>query len=233
MTQQRNSADQWRVEFDAEVEFSNGGALQVQGFRLDIPGTDIDDDELGELLVGHLGLLMVGQTVIKNRSLIREPHKGSRGVAVAAGTRTVVDLTGPDTLLYLPDGERLSPLAGLVDLPGVLIRLTGSTLATVDRPALAPYRVGGHAVVLHTGGGARLTAGAATWLAEQGVALVAADGTTLADVTGLLAGRGVPTVTAVAGLDDLPPTGFRLHAVPTGDRPTDRPVRIYGVRDGG
>ena len=30
-----------RVEFDFEVTFTNGGGIQGQGFRLDIPGDDV------------------------------------------------------------------------------------------------------------------------------------------------------------------------------------------------
>jgi len=72
--------DEWRVQFDADVTFRNGGGLQSQGFRLDIPGADIDDDALRELFVRHLGLLMVDQVHITNKVSLREPHKGSRGV---------------------------------------------------------------------------------------------------------------------------------------------------------
>lgn len=70
---------QWRVHFDAEITFSNGGGLQTQGFRLDIDGTDIADDVLAEYLVRHLGLLMVDQVLISNKVLLTEAHKGSRG----------------------------------------------------------------------------------------------------------------------------------------------------------
>jgi kynurenine formamidase len=73
--------DEWRVQFDADVTFRNGGGLQAQSFRLDIPGADIDDDALGELFVRHLGLLMVEQVRITNKVLVPEAHKGSRGVA--------------------------------------------------------------------------------------------------------------------------------------------------------
>ncbi|WP_257459689.1 cyclase family protein [Archangium lipolyticum] len=72
---------QWRVQFDAKVEFQNGGWLEVEGFRLDIPGTEIDDDALAVALVRHLGLLMVGEVRIRHKALIREPHKGSRGMS--------------------------------------------------------------------------------------------------------------------------------------------------------
>ncbi|WP_198406873.1 hypothetical protein [Nocardia terpenica] len=84
---------EWRVEFDAEVTFSNGGSLRVEGFRLDIPGEDISDAALGELFVRHLGLLMVGAVAIGGKRLIRESHKGSRGVdAIGPVSRKVVEL---------------------------------------------------------------------------------------------------------------------------------------------
>lgn len=83
-----------RVEFDAEVAFSNGGSLRTEGFRLDIPGSDISDAALGELFVRHLGLLMVGAVTVRNKRLLQEPHKGSRGVpAGEAGPRRLVELS--------------------------------------------------------------------------------------------------------------------------------------------
>ena len=83
--------DEWRALFDADMTFTNGGGLQVQGFRLDIPGQDVDDAELGALLVRHLGLLIVGEVRISNKELIREAHKGSRdvGAATLSGRRLV------------------------------------------------------------------------------------------------------------------------------------------------
>jgi kynurenine formamidase len=87
-------AAEWRVEFDAEVKFSNGGSLRVEDFRLDIPGEDITDEALGELLVRHLGLLMVGAVRIGDKRLVQEPHKGSRGVAtLGPETRRLVELS--------------------------------------------------------------------------------------------------------------------------------------------
>ena len=84
----------WRVEFDAEVAFSNGGSLRTEGFRLDIPGSDISDTALGELFVRHLGLLMVGTVTVSNKRLLQEPHKGSRGVAAAgSASRQLVELS--------------------------------------------------------------------------------------------------------------------------------------------
>ncbi len=64
-----------RVVFDFEIEFSNGGGLQGQDFRLDIEGDDIDDAALADYLVRDLRLLMVAQVRILRRRIIVEPHK--------------------------------------------------------------------------------------------------------------------------------------------------------------
>lgn len=88
-------SEAWRAQFDAEVTFRNGGRLAVEDFRLDIPGDDIADADLGALLVRHLGLLMVGDVRISEKRLLREPHKGSRGVATPPGARRLVELSHP------------------------------------------------------------------------------------------------------------------------------------------
>jgi len=91
-------SDEYRVHFDAEATFANGGGLQAQGFRLDIPGEDITDDELSALFVRHLGLLMVDGVRISGKSVVREPHKGSRGASEAhggGGVATLVELSHP------------------------------------------------------------------------------------------------------------------------------------------
>lgn len=64
-----------RVCFDFEVDFTNGGGIQGQGFRLDIPGDDIADDELASYIVRDMRLLMVGEVRILNKSIIEEAHK--------------------------------------------------------------------------------------------------------------------------------------------------------------
>lgn len=70
---------QYRADIDASVQFLNGGGLQIQGFRLDVPGPDTSVDEVGALLVASLGLLMAGEVEITRMELIAEPHKGTRG----------------------------------------------------------------------------------------------------------------------------------------------------------
>src|SRR6185312_6452285 len=64
-----------RVQFDFDIEFSNGGGLSGRDFRLDIPGDDIADAELADYLVADLRLLMVGGVRIGNKRIIIEAHK--------------------------------------------------------------------------------------------------------------------------------------------------------------
>jgi arylformamidase len=88
-----------RVAFDFDIEFTNGGRLQGQDFRLDVPAEDVTDTWIGDALVRDLQLLMVGDVRIRNRRTIEEPHK--RGIEpmpsgdAAPGARRLVDLSHP------------------------------------------------------------------------------------------------------------------------------------------
>lgn len=64
-----------RVQFDFQVEFSNGGGVQGQGFRLDIDRDDISDDDLTRYIIQDLRLLMVKEVRILNKIIIHERHK--------------------------------------------------------------------------------------------------------------------------------------------------------------
>ncbi|HYF63924.1 MAG TPA: hypothetical protein VD886_13975 [Herpetosiphonaceae bacterium] len=64
-----------RVRFDFAIDFTNGGGLQGQDFRLDIAGDDISDDELASYIIRDLRLLMVGEVSILNKAILTEPHK--------------------------------------------------------------------------------------------------------------------------------------------------------------
>ncbi|UOE44002.1 cyclase family protein [Agromyces larvae] len=93
---------EYRAVFDADVAFLNGGGLRAEGFRLDLPAPDLDADEIGRLLVQHLGLAMVGRVDLANLEVVEEAHKGSRGIAPtsehrtdAASARRLVDLSHP------------------------------------------------------------------------------------------------------------------------------------------
>jgi kynurenine formamidase len=97
---------QYRAVFDAQITFRNEGGLQVQGFRLDLPSSTITDDDLGQLLIRHLGLLLVDDVRVHGVRIIEEPHKGSRGTAAAPTRQRLIDLTHPIT-------------AGMVTYPGL------------------------------------------------------------------------------------------------------------------
>ncbi len=86
--------DDKRVVFDFEVDFSNGGGIQGQDFRLDIAGDNIADTELAAFIVADMRLLMVAEVRILNKRIIAEPHKRAAPVpAASAATATLIDLS--------------------------------------------------------------------------------------------------------------------------------------------
>ncbi len=70
---------EYRAELDAEVTFANGGRLTAEGFRVDLPGADTTEREIGELFVASLGLLMTERVDLARVRVFPEPHKGTRG----------------------------------------------------------------------------------------------------------------------------------------------------------
>jgi arylformamidase len=68
-------ATQRRVKFDFEVDFSNGGGLQGQDFRLDIEGENFSEEQLARYIVEDMRLLMVEEVRILNKEIIAERHK--------------------------------------------------------------------------------------------------------------------------------------------------------------
>ncbi|WP_431792357.1 cyclase family protein [Microbacterium paraoxydans] len=124
--------DEYRAHFDFAITFANGGGLQGQGFRLDLPREDVTADQVAALLVAHLGLALVGEVELRDLRIVAEPHRGSRGVAAAArGDRTerVVDLSHP-----IAEGMVTYP-----GLPGTefamdVITMIGNTGTYLDAP---------------------------------------------------------------------------------------------------
>jgi kynurenine formamidase len=85
-----------RVSFDFEIEFSNGGGIQGQGFRLDLHTPDISDRELADYIVQDLRLLMVKEVRILNKRILLERHKRSNapaGAPTAAIGKQFIDLS--------------------------------------------------------------------------------------------------------------------------------------------
>jgi len=102
---------QYRAHFDAEVEFTNGGGLTANGFRLDLPGADADETIVGRLFVQHLGLALVGRVDIRGLEIVEELHRGSRGIETAPASAT----NGTSRFVELSHVIR----AGLVTYPGL------------------------------------------------------------------------------------------------------------------
>ena len=73
-------ATEYRVVFDFEITFDNGGGLQGQDFRLDIDGNDIDELALAEYLVRDLRLLAVARVRILRKAVVAEPHRRPEGL---------------------------------------------------------------------------------------------------------------------------------------------------------
>ena len=139
------------MEFDAEVTFANGGGLRTSGFRLDIPGAEISDEDLGALFVRHLGLLMVASVTISAKSYLREAHKGGRGVAsggsgsrsrlvelshvVRSGLSTYPGLPGPVISPFLTREDSRDRYAPGTEFEISRIEMVGNTGTYVDAPA--------------------------------------------------------------------------------------------------
>ena len=89
----------FRAHLDFHIAFANGGHLDGEGFRLDVPSADVTRDEVAALLVRHLGLAVVGSVDFSRFEIVEEAHKGSRGVGAvaaepgAASGRRVIDLS--------------------------------------------------------------------------------------------------------------------------------------------
>lgn len=160
-------------------------------------------------------------------------------ITMATNTGTYLDTPahryrGGDDLASLP-------LERMADLDGVVVRmsdavaslLAGGRAPALDAPAFAGLDVAGRAVLVETGHARHwgtdayfrdhphLTAAAADWLVDHGAALVGIDslnidGTATGErpVHSRLLASGIPVVEHLAGLDRLPPSGFRFSAVP-------------------
>lgn len=143
---------EYRAVFDAAVTFANGGGLQAQGFRLDVPGPEVTEAELGELFVRHLGLLMVDRVRLTGVRLVAEPHKGSRGVAattavpaggtrlvelshvIAAGMATYPGIPGPEITPHLTRAASRALYAAGTEFAVDRISMVGHTGTYLDSP---------------------------------------------------------------------------------------------------
>ena len=81
--------------------------MSGESFRLDLPDPNLEADEIGALLVRHLGLALVSTVELQRLRIVEEVHRGSRGIEVPAEDAwRVIDLSHPIE-------------AGLVTYPGL------------------------------------------------------------------------------------------------------------------
>ncbi len=102
----------YRASFDAVISFSNGGDLTVHGFRVDVPGPEVDEAEIAALFVASLGLLMTERADLSNVEIVAEPHKGTRA---GPSDRTAGDGVATGQLVELSHVIR----AGMTTYPGL------------------------------------------------------------------------------------------------------------------
>lgn len=176
------------------------------------------------------------------------------GVEFHIGQVTMVANTG--TYLDAPfhryaDGIDVAglPLESVTDLDGVVVAWTSERGRSIGVEAFEGISVRGRAVLVRTGwdghwrteqyfqGHPFLTADAATWLRDNGAALVGIDSLNVDDVADLarpvhsaLLRAGVPIVEHLRGLDGLPAEGFRFFAAPVKFVGMGTfPVRAFGL----
>jgi kynurenine formamidase len=142
---------EYRAVFDAELTFLNRGGLQMQGFRLDLPAADVTEDQIADLLIAHLGLLMVGEVTFSRLQVVAEQHKGSRGVpasgasmtvsrlvelnhVIEAGMTTYPGLPGPEITPHLTREASRAHYAPGVEFAIDRISMVGNTGTYLDSP---------------------------------------------------------------------------------------------------
>jgi arylformamidase len=135
-----------RVRFDFEIDFTNGGGIQGQDFRLDIEGNDISDRELADAIVADMRLLMVGAVRIRNKAIIAEPHRRRAAAPPAGpglvdlshtitdGLRTYKGLPAPVICDYLSREESRSRYAPGTEFQIGKIEMVSNTGTYLDTP---------------------------------------------------------------------------------------------------
>jgi kynurenine formamidase len=140
------------------------------------------------------------------------------------------------------------PLEKLADVPGLVVD-AGAEGRAIGAVRFEGAPVEGRAVLVRTGwarhwgtaaygeGHPFLTRDAAAWLAREKAALVGIDSLNIDDADDgerpahtLLLGAGIPILEHLCGLEKLPKSGFRLHAVPAPIHGLGSfPVRAYAI----
>jgi kynurenine formamidase len=123
---------EYRAHFDASVEFVNGGRLTAEGFRLDLPGPELSNEQLAELFVRHLGLALVGDVQLRSVEIVEEAHKGSRGIATTP--KVYPGIPAPTVRPHLTRKQSRSHYAEGTEFAIDVITLAGNTGTYLDSP---------------------------------------------------------------------------------------------------
>ncbi len=148
--------NQFRAEFDATVVFSNGGGLQTEGLRIDVPGPNTSEQEVAELFVRSLNLLMVDRVELHRLHLFPEAHKGTHGGpsdatgprapvgsariwvelshVIVAGMTTYPGLPGPEIIPHLTREDSRKTYAPGTEFAIDRISMVGNTGTYLDSP---------------------------------------------------------------------------------------------------
>ncbi len=140
----------FRAQFDASVSFLNGGGLQVQEFLLDVPAEQVEEGELAQWFVRHLGLFMVDRVEFTNLRVVAAPHRGSRTVSaklpqpqsrlidlshvIEEGMVTYPGLPGPGFLPHLTRAASREVYAAGTEFTIDRISMLGNTGTYLDSP---------------------------------------------------------------------------------------------------
>lgn len=140
---------EYRAVFDADVTFLNGGGLQTQGFRLDVPAAEVTDAQVADLFVRHLGLTMVADVRLRDLHVLAEAHKTAAGRPefpgqtgrlvelnhrIAAGMTTYPGLPGPQITAHLTREASRALYAPGVEFAIDRITMVGNTGTYLDSP---------------------------------------------------------------------------------------------------
>jgi len=170
-------------------------------------------------------------------------------IEMVANTGTYID----SPFHRYADGKDLSELAleAIANVEGLVFRADTAHQRAIGAELFENADVNGKAVLVQTGwdrhwgsdqyfeGHPFLTAEAAEWLQEAGASLVGIDSLNIDNtseghrpVHSILLGADIPIVEHMCNLENLPTSGFKLHAVPVKVQKFGTfPVRVYAVLD--
>jgi kynurenine formamidase len=147
---------QYRAEFDAAVTFANGGGLQTQRFRVDVPHPDVTESEIAAFFLAACGLLMADRVELSGIRIFAEPHKGTRGGpsdatagpprpaapttwvelshVISAGLTTYPGLPAPEITEHLSRADSRANYAAGTEFSIGRITMVGNTGTYLDSP---------------------------------------------------------------------------------------------------